>query len=138
MDKTIKARWLEALRSGEFEQSGGGLRSPHKRFDTVDFTEIGASYCCLGVLCELAVQDGVVKRSDDGSAYTFPSPNEWGEERTQHEAAVLPPPVQAWAGIDNEPGSLRTMINEFASLIELNDDAGYTFAQIADVIEQQF
>lgn len=39
MDKEVKARWLEALRSGKFEQGLG-------RFKTSN-----GKYCCLGVLC---------------------------------------------------------------------------------------
>jgi hypothetical protein len=40
MNPEIKARWVAALRSGEYQQTTGNLR-----------TENG--FCCLGVLCDL-------------------------------------------------------------------------------------
>lgn len=42
MDAALKAKWLAALRSGEFKQARGYLKG-----HTNDF-------CCLGVLCEVA------------------------------------------------------------------------------------
>lgn len=41
MDKELKAKWVKALRSGEFEQGQNELEGPGNRF------------CCLGVLCSL-------------------------------------------------------------------------------------
>jgi hypothetical protein len=41
MDADLKAKWVEALRSGEYEQGSLYLRKEGK-------------HCCLGVLCELA------------------------------------------------------------------------------------
>lgn len=40
MDATLKAKWVEALRSGEYRQTVGSLKC-------------GDSYCCLGVLAVL-------------------------------------------------------------------------------------
>lgn len=45
MDQELKAKWVEALRSGEYKQCKGTL------FD-------GVAYCCLGVLCKVAGRDG--------------------------------------------------------------------------------
>lgn len=56
MDSTLKIKWVEALRSGEYPQAREFLR-----------TEDG--FCCLGVLCEIAELpewDGTcVKGKDD-------------------------------------------------------------------------
>lgn len=41
MKKTLKLKWIAALRSGAYKQGKGRLRR-------------GDSYCCLGVLCEVA------------------------------------------------------------------------------------
>lgn len=41
MDANLKAKWVEALRSGKYEQGELFLRKNGK-------------HCCLGVLCELA------------------------------------------------------------------------------------
>ena len=43
MNPEIKAKWVAALRSGEYKQAKGQLR-------------IGNSFCCLGVLCNLHAQ----------------------------------------------------------------------------------
>ncbi|WP_441235620.1 hypothetical protein [Bradyrhizobium sp. 930_D9_N1_4] len=41
MDANLKAKWVEALRSGEYKQARNALRD-------------GNRYCCLGVLCKVA------------------------------------------------------------------------------------
>lgn len=43
MDQELKAKWVEALRSGKYEQATGWLRE-------------GNRYCCLGVLCDISGQ----------------------------------------------------------------------------------
>ena len=43
MDAQLKAKWIEALRSGDFKQGHAAL------FDDVGEQKI---FCCLGVLCE--------------------------------------------------------------------------------------
>jgi hypothetical protein len=63
MDPEIKARWVEALRSGAFKQATGTLRSKD-----------GYSHCCLGVLCEvadlpIAGDGGSVSGDEDGGGY---------------------------------------------------------------------
>lgn len=50
IDPAIKAKWTEALRSGEYQQ--GPLLHSH------------GTHCCLGVLCEVV---GVPKRVINGS-----------------------------------------------------------------------
>ena len=41
MNKTLKDRWIKALRSGEYKQARKTLRRRNGRF------------CCLGVLCDI-------------------------------------------------------------------------------------
>ena len=43
MDAKLKAKWIEALRSGDFKQARGSLKD-----------EFDGSYCCLGVLATVA------------------------------------------------------------------------------------
>jgi len=45
MDAEIKAKWIAALRSGEYQQGSGALKIEHHN-GTVE-------HCCLGVLAEL-------------------------------------------------------------------------------------
>lgn len=42
MDKDIKRRWVEALRSGKYTQGKGKLFEDYKN-----------AFCCLGVLCDI-------------------------------------------------------------------------------------
>jgi hypothetical protein len=50
MDAQLKAKWVEALRSGEYEQARGHLND-HKH----------NTFCCLGVLAD--IQDGIEWRN---------------------------------------------------------------------------
>ncbi len=44
MDKELKAKWISALKSGNYKQGTGCLKK----------TVLGENkYCCLGVLCDL-------------------------------------------------------------------------------------
>lgn len=50
-------KWIEALRSGEFEQATGRLH----------WSDDGDAYCCLGVACILAERNGAkLTRTKDG------------------------------------------------------------------------
>ena len=51
MKPEIAQRWVEALRSGEYKQGLSVLRRIDESGNGQD------SYCCLGVLCEIAVAE---------------------------------------------------------------------------------
>lgn len=51
MNKELKQKWVAALRSGEYKQGKGKLLY-HENGET--------SYCCLGVLCEVAKFDPAI------------------------------------------------------------------------------
>jgi len=121
MDTQIKQQWVTALRSGEYTQAYHNLR-----------TEEG--FCCLGVLCDLYSKD------------TGDSSTEWEVNHTAdlkpipfysflNEGSFLPIAVKQWAGLDKaSPEVVDTVGRE--ELAQLND-TGYTFAQIAQLIENQ-
>ncbi len=131
MKKEIKDRWLSKLRDPEMKQTPGALGYKSK-----DGAE---QFCCLGVLCEIAVEDGVLTREilDNG---TFQYITTDGERQRM----VLPYAVQRWAEIAENPEVNVTGFDvtidggerEYASLSELNDYAGKSFSQIADVIDK--
>lgn len=50
MDKDIKEKWVNALRSGEYKQAHRSLR--------VVQPDGGYAHCCLGVLMELTPEEG--------------------------------------------------------------------------------
>lgn len=116
MDAGIKARWIAALRSGEYEQAYGQLRS-------------NKGYCCLGVLSEIAVDAGVItkERIDTGDG--------WTEAYGNGSSGYLPSLVRDWAGLpDTNP--LVQADGRGQSLAWVNDHSGKTFTQIADLIEE--
>lgn len=135
MKPEIKALWIDALRSGDYKQCRNQLRQ-------------GDTFCCLGVLTELAVQAGAVKAGevDEDEMYVYPyTVKELGDEAyEQVEFFDLHRGVMEWSGMTSPTGNLPSPIpfgevgNYSRSLVQLNDHAGYNFNQIADVIEEQF
>lgn len=117
VDPVIKQKWVQALRSGQYrQQTNEKLRDDE-------------GFCCLGVLCDLYVQQhpDVEWEQDEDGRYTVLN----GGDSLQG-GETLPPEVMQWAGLAEESGWLRY---GFPSLTTLNDDYQYTFEQIADEIE---
>ena len=116
MDQRIKGLWLTALRSGDYEQARGYLHLAPKGGKD--------SFCCLGVLCEVAIADGV------------------DLEKVNHEGITwydgcfggLPLAVRRWAEMSELMGG-NTSRGE--DLSELND-RGVSFTEIANIIEEEF
>ncbi|BAU40152.1 hypothetical protein [Ralstonia phage RSP15] len=129
MNPRIKAKWLAALRSGEYKQGQEQLRDDQNNF------------CCLGVLCNIHAQENpdFAARQKKTTAY-------------DGEQGLLPKVVSKWAKLDddnpgfNMPFSVRGTRNasygdrltfkkgESVDIAYLND-GGLNFRQIADVIE---
>lgn len=113
MERTeIMTEWADALESGEYEQGRSYLRTGDNAF------------CCLGVLCEIAVKHGVIR----------PGARAWGT--TYHYGrggygSVLPDEVRAWAGVSSE----GTLVDDLTELTGLND-SGTPFTEIAAIIRQ--
>ena len=89
MTKLLK-KWLEALRSGEYEQAQYKLHDGH------------ASYCCLGVLCKV---DGYLDEVPGG----FLDPED--EDEIVFEEYV---PMKVWkrTGLDRELQSYVSCLND--------------------------
>ena len=116
MNKEIKARWVEALRSGNYEQGRYNLRRDDQ-------------FCCLGVLCD------VVK--DEVGCNWLPAQDSYGTFYRFDEAdEVLPKVVAEYADLQLSP-RLKTSKGEVEITI-FNDSVEYTFEQLADLIEEQF
>jgi len=126
MNPDIKQRWLTALRSGEYQQGQGALR--RRKQEGPD------ELCCLGVLCEIAVADQVIPEpvyTTGDACYEYAN-----GDHHMPEPSVLPYPVRDWAGLPDTNPNVMEQDGTVASLAELNDH-DYTFAQIADLIENQ-
>ena len=116
MKERIAKKWAAALRSGDYKQTSGILAN-HNRTE----------HCCLGVLCELAIEDGVrlqVLRPDGASYTSFDG-----------EDSHLPDRVDDWADLYSvAPVTPRQSI---VGLIHMNDE-GRSFEDIADAIEEHW
>ena len=124
MKQKIARIWVDALRSGEYKQVGGRLKTLE-------------GYCCLGVLCDLAVDRGIIPAPilnvNSGlnlSVFTF------GKQKL-----FLPSEVMEWAGVNSSTGDIPlsdpAVPASFstANLSKLND-SGVDFKTIAEVIER--
>jgi hypothetical protein len=112
LNPEIKARWVAALRSGEYTQTTGMLKRAEN------------TMCCLGVLCDLYDKNGWGELFD-GRAGTPPMQvREWaGFPVAAYDAESRPTPNVT---IDGESEALYN-----------HNDSGRTFAEIADAIEAQ-
>lgn len=121
MKREIRDKWVAALRSGEYKQGTSVLRRSHPGGDT---------FCCLGVLCDLAEKEGIISSEIKVDAF--------GEPMYYYGAydAFLPGPVRVWSGVGEAPSPFAD--SEHNTLVYLNDEAGYNFNEIADVIEASF
>lgn len=112
MDPTWKKKWVDALRSGEYEQGQGGLRSTTDKF------------CCLGVLTDLCIKEGLAEDWEIGDEC-------WWE--AEGYAGYTPPSVHEATG-----AGFSSSIPGMGHLATLNDDVGLSFEEIADLIEEHF
>lgn len=108
MNPEVKAKWIAALRSGEYKQTQGHLR-------------VGDAFCCLGVLCNLHAQ-----------AHPEIAAEQTSKDGYMGRDSYLPAEVQVWAGLDTSTGELKGG----RSLAVMND-RGSSFKTIADAIEEQ-
>ena len=125
MKVEIARRWAKALRSGEYVQGNGFLKTSN-----VDGGNV--RHCCLGVLCEIAIKDGVQCPVVDGiHSLTNLRTHHYGVERNH---TAVPHEVLAWSGLKHPLGFLP---KDDAFLCRLND-GGMGFNEIASVIEDHF
>jgi hypothetical protein len=106
MNQEIKQRWIEALRSGEYQQGKDSLFHCGK-------------FCCLGVLTDLYIKEyGLQWKQDSADLWSF-----------EEEGGTLPQSVQDWSGID-APNPM--ILHNFAT--DHNDHYNASFKDIAEYI----
>lgn len=104
--------WVEALRSGEYQQSQKVLHN-------------NQGYCCLGVACEVYQKEvGGLDISALGDRVVG-----------QYDlcTTVLPEKVVGWFGLDGANPSIGN-----GNAVFMNDTLGWSFSKIADVLEEAF
>ena len=128
MYQGIKAQWTAALRSGEYTQGPGLLHRIVSFFKAGGQVEEFHTFCCLGVLCDLAVKAGA----------TAPALKDDEEFYYEDDSTTLPRSVREWAGLDVGDPRVRWITGErnasSESLSHLND-SGMPFEHIADLID---
>ena len=136
MKKDIKERWVAKLRDPNIKQTQGVLK---KQIGDNEF-----AYCCLGVLCEVAVEDGILPPSrladkeNDVVRQEIVYDGKDHSSNTYAEGSVLPYNVSVWAGLGGENNPFVPDPSESGlstSLAEANDN-GYSFLDIANLIER--
>lgn len=122
MNKEIAKIWVDALRSGKYEQGKYKLRTEDDKF------------CCLGVLCDLAEKQGII--SEPVKIFYEPDAEEKDlfKYYYDNESESLPKSVMKWAGIKDRSGAYSTVPAAWLTLD--NDNNGKSFLEIADIIEQ--
>ncbi len=114
--KAFKTKWLKALRSGEFQQEYGQLR-------TRTFANDNA-YCCLGVACEVV-----------GGAYStiapFP-PNKVLDKMFVGNGAA----IRTEASQIDVYSAKAARTNVLTKLAHMNDESKLSFKSIANWIEK--
>lgn len=133
MTEELKAQWIAALRSGEYNQTRSALKN-------------NEGFCCLGVLCDVIDN---TRWADDNqtNGYNF----ELGDTRFSFNTAVIPSEAAKPLALnkmlvtidDNiiDPDQIDLEVDSHDTtrlddyLITLNDN-GKSFSEIADIIEK--
>lgn len=114
MRPEVKAKWLEALRSGKYKQTTGNLKD-----------DVG--YCCLGVLCDVYRNTKKAKGVRWENGYIRNKKGELG-------GGFLPFFVMKWAGLFSVDPHIRSRSRNLSSL---NDQERLSFNEIASLIEAE-
>lgn len=128
MNPEVKQKWIDALRSGNYEQGSEKLRSV-------------SGYCCLGVLCDLYAQEHDTQWEFRGNEETNLQPQDYWYFDEQSE--FLPYSVMDWAGLKTNNPNVRVYCSNgededfYTDEIANVNDTGYTFMDLSKIIEQQ-
>lgn len=106
----FRTKWLEALRSGRYEQATGAL-----------YNYQSGGYCCLGVACDIVGID--LKDEKVGKYLSEDYPRALFEEDRHQNAKKI-------------PEALLYERDFYRDLADKNDSNTMTFLDIADYIEQ--
>ena len=130
MNSKIKEVWVNALRSGKYEQGSEKLRS-----------ETG--YCCLGVLCDIYAQEHNTQWEFRGDEEINPQSQDYWYFDEHSE--FLPESVMNWAELKTHNPTVRIDVEDnedednwyYKDELSNVNDSGYDFSQIANLIEAQ-
>lgn len=115
MRPEIAGLWIDALESGNYPQGRGALN-------------IDGKFCCLGVLCDIAADLGIVERGTPAEPFH--------RVRYGNASTVVPREVMTWAGLESEVGDYVNGGSTGDYLANDNDERGKSFAEIAKIISE--
>lgn len=126
MDKRIKDLWLKALRSKRYRK-------------TLYMLQDKGCYCPLGVLADLYMKEKYPEETWEDSVDLYNILNRNSELSLRHQE-VLPLPIAEWAGLQRNPTVFFEPVPGMgakSSNIGLLNDSGYSFEEIADIVERE-
>lgn len=119
MTKTVtRKEWIEALKSGEYKQGAGYLRTKDDEF------------CCLGVLCALAEAEMTLRIDDIDDAEEFYWVKTFDGDGWEYDSRTMPSARFLKSVGKLNPEDSRNQADNLALL----NDQGCTFEQIADLL----
>lgn len=107
-------KWVEALRSGKYEQGKYDLRYDNK-------------FCVLGVACDLMVKEELIKERYMG----------WGAYEYGGQSRILCKSAAQWLGLCSLIGSYGGCSSDLMNSLSWDNDRGLSFSQLADLIESE-
>lgn len=115
MKPEIAKLWVEALRSGKYKQTKNKLATSE-------------GFCCLGVLCDVAVKNGLSMEVEESGIIA-------GRRCTIYAGSgtYLPSVVREWSGIKSSAGEYGPGYE--SRCLSDDNDRGDTFEMIASTIE---
>jgi hypothetical protein len=116
-----RERWIEALESGRYKQTDGTLREVNGK---------NASYCCLGVLCDLEMEKGQRWTSSHGSEFVI-----------KPLFTDVPTEVPFGGYVDYPPDSILKKLkvsDDLAKTLADMNDSGKTFKDIAAFLRKKW
>ena len=125
--KEVKAKWLAALRSGQYKQS-------HDALCETDRNGKFTGFCCLGVLGDTLIADNPKAYWADQITTSFGPGGYDGGFRISRQRGLIPTDIIELPELSSELDTHSDCTLE--QLAYLNDDEGKDFNFIADYIEQ--
>ena len=115
MKASVANEWVRELETGSWGKGIGFLHEKDKR--TGD-----ERYCCLGVLCEMGMRQGVEveREGEDASGDPMLVRYHYGNHVIKG-IAVLPEEIRVWAGMQTHNGRFVREDGQRTSLSEVND-----------------
>jgi hypothetical protein len=116
LPREFTKEWLTALRSGKYEQTSGSLYNIQDQ-----------GYCCIGVAARIKYPLHYLKNKSNKYAGVLQGNNKCVNSNTRYNLSKIPQELKG--GVEESQ-----LVQQ---LVDLNDDEGYSFEEIAEWIEEK-